>query len=235
MIISGFQNTTLLDYPGHVAATVFTGGCDFRCPFCHNGDIVLDVKNQYDVSEILAFLRKRKNVLEGVCVTGGEPTLQKDIAEFLYHIKNIGLKVKLDTNGNNPRMLERLIEGHLVDYIAMDIKSSLEKYAVAIGIKDFDTDNIKESVDIIMKSGLDYEFRTTIVKGVHEKADIVEAAKLIANAKAYYLQSYKENENTIFNMLKKENIYGSFNKQDLLDILESVKEYVPNTQLRGID
>ena len=152
MKIHGLNKTTLLDYPEHVAATVFTGGCNFRCPFCHNGGLVLEPHKQPLILEedVLSFLKKRKGVLSGVCITGGEPTLQKDLAEFIRKIKELGYLVKLDTNGYRPEMLEELFTEGLLDYVAMDIKTSLENYAVVSGVKNIDTDVIKESADILI-------------------------------------------------------------------------------------
>ena len=197
MIICGLQNTTLLDYPGHVAATVFLGGCNFRCPFCHNASIVVDPVNEISQEELMAFLVKRKGVLDGVCITGGEPTIYDDLYELIRNIKELGLLVKLDTNGTNPKAIRRLVEDKLVDYIAMDIKSSLSGYGKAVGIAGYDTSNIEESVRYIMECGVSYEFRTTLVKNIHTLDDMRGIVGLIGGAKAYFLQSYKDNDETI--------------------------------------
>lgn len=195
MRIGGYQKLTLIDYPGVIATTVFTVGCSFRCPFCHNPELVLNSRfavagNQED--EFFEFLKKRKGKLEGVCITGGEPTIQPDIVDFIKKIKNMGFLVKLDSNGTRPDVLREVIKNKLVDFIAMDIKNSLNEYDKAVGLKA-DKERISISVDIIMHSGIPYEFRTTVVPGIHEEKDFLEIAKWIKGARAYYLQEYREN------------------------------------------
>lgn len=238
MIICGLQNTTLLDYPGHVAATVFLGGCNFRCPFCHNASIVVDPVNEISQEELMAFLVKRKGVLDGVCITGGEPTIYDDLYELIRNIKELGLLVKLDTNGTNPKAIRRLVEDKLVDYIAMDIKSSLSGYGKAVGIAGYDTSNIEESVRYIMECGVSYEFRTTLVKNIHTLDDMRGIVGLIGGAKAYFLQSYKDNDETIEKVSI--NFDGrcdcqSFSKEELIEFLDIAKSGVAATSLRGID
>ncbi len=199
MRISGLQKLTLLDFPGRTAATLFTGGCNMRCPFCHNALLVteLDMSESYSEEEVLAYLKKRAGILDGVCITGGEPLLQPDLAEFIGKVKELGLAIKLDTNGTNPEKLKSLISSGLVDYVAMDIKNSKEKYPETAGVESFDIAPIEESVKLIMSSGVDYEFRTTIVRELHEISDIESIAKWISGAKRYFLQNFVDSGNLI--------------------------------------
>jgi len=187
MLIGGLQKLTLIDYPGKIATTVFTIGCNFSCAFCHNPELVdpIKIKKQPLISEktFFDFLKSRKGDLDGVCITGGEPTIHKDLPEFIKKIKNLGFSVKLDTNGSNPEMLEKLIRSNLLDYIAMDIKNSNLK------------SQISKSVEIIKNSGVDYEFRTTIVPALHKKEDIIKMAKEISPAKKYFLQQFRPGKN----------------------------------------
>jgi len=215
MIIGGYQKLTLLDYPGKLAATVFTVGCSFRCPFCHNPELVnLQLAhNEESEKEFLAFLDKRVGKLEGVCITGGEPTIQPDIIEFIKKIKKKGFLVKLDSNGTRPDVLKKIIDAKLVDYIAMDIKNQPKKYLATAGLVETQfiasksgasiLDRIKLSVDMIMRSGIPYEFRTTVVPGLHSEKDFDEIAKWIKGARAYYLQEYREEQKILDNNLKK--------------------------------
>lgn len=241
MLICGLQNTTLLDYPGHVAATVFLGGCNYRCPFCHNADIVLDPVSVLSVSELMEFLEKRKGVLDGVCITGGEPSLHGDLVELLSAIKDMGLLVKIDTNGTNTSMLRTIVERELVDYIAMDIKSSPSGYGLAVGIPGYDTSTIEESVRYIMTCGKEYEFRTTLVKGIHTYDDMHDISRLISGAKAYYLQSYRDNDSTIEKsaivMDSSQHILrcSEFGYDELLQFLDIAREHVKVAKLRGVD
>ncbi len=193
MIISGFQPVTLLDYPQKVAAIIFTSGCNMRCPFCYNYKLVLPEylgkEKAFEERQILSFLKKRKKYLDGLVITGGEPTIQKDLVNFLEAVKQIGYQIKLDTNGLLPKVLEKLITQRLIDYIAMDIKGPLIKYSKYCGIED--TSNIKESIALIMNSGLLYEFRTTFVKGLHSIDDAVKIVKDIKGAQLYFLQEFR--------------------------------------------
>lgn len=194
MRIGGFQKLTLIDYPGVIATTVFTVGCSFRCPFCHNPELV--IRSQFMVNgkqeeEFFAHLAKRQGKLEGVCITGGEPTIQADIIEFIKKVKALGFLVKLDTNGTRPDVLKKLLDQKLLDFVAMDIKNQLKNYDKTTGVKG-DKKRIKLSVDLIMNSRLPYEFRTTVVPGIHEEKDFLEIAKWIKGAKTYYLQEYRE-------------------------------------------
>jgi pyruvate formate lyase activating enzyme len=229
MNILGLTKTTLLDYPEHVAATIFTGGCNFRCPFCHNRDIVFQNNIEaIDIEEILSFLIKRRNILSGVCITGGEPTLNNDLGEFIRQIKDIGYKVKLDTNGSNPDMLQSLIDKGLIDYCAMDIKNSREKYAVTCGVSSFNIGSIEKSKDILLyQDKIEYEFRTTVVKELHSMEDIVDIAKWIQGARHYFIQSYKDCEQVICKG------YSDYDNEVLEDMVERCKEYVAGTRLRG--
>lgn len=203
MKISGLQKLTLLDYPGRVACTVFLGGCNFRCPFCHNSELLgADAEEFMKAEELLAFLKSRVGILEGVCITGGEPTLQKDLPELLRAIKEMGYAVKLDTNGYRPDVLKALVEEGLVDYVAMDIKNSPERYALTCGIESdcFDLSRIEESMRFLMEGAVDYEFRTTVVKPLHDEETIGAMGDWLLNlaagrrAKALYLQPFVDRD-----------------------------------------
>jgi pyruvate formate lyase activating enzyme len=193
MILGGYQKLTLIDYPGKIATTVFTVGCSFCCPFCHNPELV-NLRLAHDEKsekEFFEFLKKRKGKLEGVCITGGEPTIQPDLIDFIKKIKKIGFLVKLDSNGTRPDVLKKLLDAKLLDFIAMDIKNQIKNYNKTTGVKG-DNKRIKLSVDLIMRSGISYEFRTTVVPGIHREKDFEEIAKWIQGAKSYYLQEYRE-------------------------------------------
>ena len=199
MLIKGLQKLTLLDFPGRIACTVFTGGCNFRCPFCHNASLVLPGRDAGIITEeeLFAFLNKRIGKLGGVCVSGGEPTLQPDLAGVLERIKYMGFAVKLDTNGYRPDVLRSLIARGLVDYIAMDVKNSLGKYGVTVGIPDFDTSPILESIELIRASGLEHEFRTTLVRELHRASDTMEMAYVIGRDEKYFLQRFVDSGDLI--------------------------------------
>jgi len=199
MEIHGLVKTTLLDYPQHVAATVFTGGCNFRCPFCHNKDLVLHPNSVPLIheDELFSFLKKRHGVLDGVCITGGEPTLQPDLISFIRKIKELGFLVKLDTNGYCPEVLHQLLEEHLLDYVAMDIKNSPEKYALTSGIFNLNLDKINHSIELLLACSIPYEFRTTLVSELHTAEDITKIGQWIKGASAYFLQAYKESDSVI--------------------------------------
>lgn len=229
MQIKGLQKTTLLDYPGKVACTLFTGGCNFRCPFCHNASLVLSPNDVTDISEeeFFKFLKKRVGVLDGVCITGGEPLLQHDIIPFMEKIHALGFAIKLDTNGSRPKLLREIVELGLVDHIAMDIKNSLPKYSLTSGT-NIKIDDIKESIDFIMSCGVSYEFRTTIVKELHTIDDMMAIGKLISGAENYYLQSFKDSGDLICPE------YSAHSEETMHDMLSAVKPYVKNAELRGI-
>jgi len=231
MQIHGLNKTTLLDYPEHVAATVFTGGCNFRCPFCHNGDLVLHPGSYPVISgeEVFAFLKKRKGVLSGVCITGGEPTLQPDLYHFIKGIKELGYLVKLDTNGYRPDVLETLLADGLLDYVAMDIKHSREKYVLATGVSEIDIALIEKSVELLKWSNIDYEFRTTVVRQLHEREDFVAIGRWLAGAKAYYLQAYRDNENVI----RRE--FTAYEREEMEDFVKLLAPFVERVALRGMD
>lgn len=199
MEIRGFNKTTLLDYPGHLAATIFTGGCNFCCPFCYNGSLVLNPTEQplFSEEEVLSVLEKRRNILEGVCITGGEPSLQADLLEFIRKIKKLGLKVKLDTNGLRPEVITMCLKEGILDYIAMDIKNSPEKYSLSTGIAKPEIEKIKESAKLLIHSGIEYEFRTTIVREHHAIEDMEEIGRWLQGASRYFLQSYQAFEGVI--------------------------------------
>ena len=195
MKIAGLQKTTLIDYPGKIAATVFLSGCNFFCPWCYSPELVLldKIKKQPGISEkeFFAFLKEKIGLLDGLVICGGEPTLNKDLPDFIKKIKKLGFLVKLDTNGSNPEMLKNLIAKNLLDYVAMDIKASLNKYQVS-GIKYRALDNIKKSVKILKEGKVDYEFRTTVVPTIHTQRDILEIAKWIGGKNVkYFLQSFR--------------------------------------------
>lgn len=230
MRISGFQKLTLLDFPEHVAATVFTGGCNLRCPFCHNALLVTELNDaeQYYHEEILSYLKKRAGVLDGVCITGGEPLLQPDIDEFIKKIKDIGLSVKLDTNGTFPEKLEKLISSKLIDYVAMDIKNSKDAYAKSVGVNSFDITPIEQSVNLLLRGNVNYEFRTTVVRELHAEKNIEEIAKWIRGAKRYFLQNFVDSGNLIGENL-------SAVSPETLDAMRVCAEkYIDFVGLRGI-
>lgn len=229
MLLKGLQKTTLLDYPERVACTVFTGGCNLRCPFCHNASLVLSPAELPELSEksFFEFLSKRRGILDGVCVTGGEPLLQPDIVPFLLRIRSLGFSVKLDTNGSLPQRLSEALEAGAVDYVAMDIKNSKEKYVRTVGVTQ-NTDVFEQSIRLIMSCGLPYEFRTTVVKELHDKRDILAIAQSIEGAERYYLQSFKPSDDLISQGL-------SAHSEDVLrEMLELVRPYVGVCGIRGI-
>ncbi len=228
MIISGFQKLTLLDFPGYTACTVFTCGCNMRCPFCHNTPLVLGTaKERYDEREILSFLQKRQGLLDGVAITGGEPLLQKDILSFIKKVKKLGYRVKLDTNGCYPDRLNELISENLIDYIAMDIKNCKEKYSLTSGI-EIDISVIEKSVDIIKNSGIEHEFRTTVVKEFHTEEDIASVAKWLGKEEKYYLQCFKDSGDIL-----SENL-SAHDKETLVLMAEKAAHFVKHCETRGI-
>jgi pyruvate formate lyase activating enzyme len=231
MHISGFQKTTLLDYPDHLAATVFLSGCNFRCPYCHNSPLlqVSPFDNEDNTAQILQTLKKRSHLLEGVCVTGGEPTLSAGLADFLAEIHDLGLLVKLDTNGYHPDTLARLIEDGLVDYVAMDIKSSRETYAAVCGLSSIDIGRIEQSAALLLSGSISYEFRTTYVKELHTEKDVRQIGEWLAGADAYYLQSYRDSDEVLTKG------FSAFSNEQFMQFLHILKETIPNAALRGID
>lgn len=229
MIIKGLQKTTLLDFPGRVACTVFTAGCNFRCPFCHNATLVERSEESEIISEedFFSYISKRKGILDGVCITGGEPLLSHGIEDFIKRIKDLGLLVKLDTNGSLPERLEPLLDKGLIDYVAMDIKNSKEKYALTAGTKEFPA-SIEKSISIIMSKAPDYEFRTTVVKELHTTQDIEKIAEWIKDTKHYYLQTYVDSGDILCEG------FSAYDDAKMLEILENTRKILPCTVLRGV-
>lgn len=241
MEIHGFNKTTLLDYPGHVAATVFTGNCNFRCPFCHNAGLVLDPGEQETIyeEEVLAYLKKRQGILEGVCITGGEPTLQPNLRNFIQKVKELGYLVKLDTNGYHPEVLWALLDEKLLDYVAMDIKASRENYARAAGVKRMDLARIEESVGILKSCDIPYEFRTTVVKGIHSIEEFETIGRWLEGCCAYYLQAFQENDNMISlyetDTAEKSRMFIAFSKAEMESMAETARKYIDKVELRGVE
>lgn len=242
MQIHGFIKTTLLDYPHHVAATVFTGGCNFRCPFCHNSDLVLHPDSAPAISEeeIFAHLKKRQNILDGVCISGGEPTLNADLEDFIRRIRELDYKIKLDTNGYFPDILTRLCDRGLIDYVAMDIKHTPEKYNLICGAHNFDISRIYASVDYLKSRPVSYEFRTTLIKEWHTTEDIQCLGEWLRGADAYYLQPYRESENILMKKLPLQqelvsNGLHAHDRETLVSYVELLKPMIFNTAIRGVD
>lgn len=228
MIILGLDKLSLVDYPQKATAVVFTGGCNFKCPFCHNAGIVFGREEPLTEDEIFDYLTKRKGLIDAVCVSGGEPTLHADLPEFIDKIKRMGFLVKLDTNGTNPKMLKSLIDNGKIDYVAMDIKNSIDEYGKTTGIYfQKYNDSVKQSIEILLKNRIPYEFRTTLVDELHSEKSIVELGKLIAGAERLYLQKFVDNENCISQGLSEVPFEIVEKYKDIL--LESVK----NVYLRG--
>lgn len=232
MKVTGIQKLTLLDYPGVVACTVFTAGCNFRCPFCHNAMLVLPEQIDDECltdDEVFGFLKKRRGVLDGVAVTGGEPLLHADMPEFLARVKELGYKIKLDTNGSNPELLSEIIKNKLVDRVAMDIKNAPEEYARTIGLKSFDIAPVERSKEMLLRGDIDYEFRTTVVKGIHTKESLIGAAKWIEGAKEYYLQQFKDSGNLIL-----PDGLSAYDEKQMHALADAVRDYVPTVEVRGV-
>jgi pyruvate formate lyase activating enzyme len=229
MHIKGLQKLTLLDYPSKTACTVFTAGCNFRCPFCQNSSLVLGQNDadEYTEEQILSFLKKRQGLLDGVCITGGEPTLYADLPEFISKIKSLEFCVKLDTNATNPDMLKRLIEEKLIDYAAIDIKNSPEKYELTAGADALDT--VGQSVEYLLGSDFDYEFRTTVVCPLHTPADLDEIGRWIKGCNKYFLQQYRDSGEIIAPQG-----LSSFTEDEMQQLLNVVKQYIPHAELRGL-
>lgn len=231
MSIHGLNKLTLLDYPGKVAATIFLGNCNFCCPFCHNGDLVLYPSGQpvIEPEEVLRFLKKRQGILEGVCITGGEPTLYAGLEDLIRSIRELGYSVKLDTNGYRPEVLKSLVYQDLLDMVAMDIKSDPAGYAMAAGRKDINMDNIFESVDFLMRGKLPYEFRTTVVRELHNRRTFEHIADWIGGCQAYYLQNYKDSDAVI------QRGYHGYGIKELTEFKEILLKKMDKAEIRGID
>ena len=230
MKIHGLQKMTLLDFPGRVACTVFFGGCDMRCPFCHNAEL-LDgsARPVMTEEELLQFLKKRKSLLDGVAFTGGEPLLQKDLPELAARIREIGYPIKLDTNGNHPDQLDRMIRGGLVQYVAMDIKNSPERYAETAGLETLDLEPVRASVRMLMEGSTEYEFRTTAVAELHDDRSFEQIGQWIRGARRYYLQKFTDRDTVPF-----EGLHAPDDEQ-MRRWAQIAGKYVPATSLRGVD
>lgn len=230
MLIKGLQKLTLLDFPEKMACTLFTFGCNFRCPFCHNASLVLSDRADgasIPEEEFFSFLLKRRGILEGVCISGGEPTLQPDLSAFIRKIKDMGYAVKLDTNGYRPNLLKALVNEGLLDYVAMDVKNSLSRYPETVGISRFDTAPIEESMDFLMEGRVPFEFRTTLVKGLHTPESITEMGQRLAGNERFFLQTFEDSGDLIGEGL------SGFDRAETEALLAVLCNYVPNAQIRG--
>lgn len=229
MNIQGYQKLTLLDFPGKTAATVFCGGCNLRCPFCHNASLVLTPREgENKEEEVLSYLEKRRGILEGVCITGGEPLLQPDLTDFMEKVKKMGFSVKLDTNGGDPERLKRVLATGLVDMVAMDVKSSPETYSAACG-KEVDVSRFLESIRLLREGTVPYEFRTTVVKGLHTEADFHSLAELLSGEERYFLQGFVDSGNVL------KGGYLAFSNEEMKKILQIVRTKIPRAALRGVE
>ena len=230
MRIFGLQKTTLLDYPGKLASIIFTGGCNMNCPYCHNSELIHPITTApFSEEEILAHLKKRASTLEGLVISGGECTLQKDLFDFCHKVRSLGYDIKLDTNGTAPKTLRMLAGRDLVQYVAMDIKNSKEKYPLTVGCDSFDLRPVEESVSFLMEQHVDYEFRTTLVSGFHEEEDFYSIGKWIEGADAYFLQPFKDSEQVLTKGL------SSPGDLELLRYKEIMSAYVKQAEIRGLD
>ena len=236
MKLYGLQKMTLLDFPGRVACTVFLGGCDFRCPWCHNYELAVgSAEPVMDEEEFFAFLKKREGLLEGVAVTGGEPCLSKELPAFLRKIREMGFLTKLDTNGAHPELLEQILREGLADYVAMDIKNSPGKYFLTAGLTGSETQQevllgrVRRSIRLIMELAPDYEFRTTVIRQFHEEQDFAEIGEMIRGARRYFLQSFTDRDTVPYGGL------SAPGKEELMRYAEQVRRFVPDVQTRGTD
>lgn len=229
--VHGFNKLTLLDYPGRLACTIFLGHCNFRCPFCHNAGLVLEPGNEpvIPIEEILGTLKKRKGILDGVCITGGEPTVHKKLPEFIQQIKKMDYSVKLDTNGTNPQMVQDMVKAGLVDYVAMDIKNAPDKYGETAGIARVDLEAVNETVEFLKSGKVDYEFRTTVTRELHKKEDFLKIRKWLSGSRRYFLQAYKESEQVIHP------VYSSYSREQLENFRQLLLEEISQVEIRGID
>lgn len=228
MLIGGLQKSSLIDYPEKISAIIFTQGCNLKCSYCHNPELINGIQQTgIDEAQILNFLISRKGKLDGVVITGGEPTLHKDLPEFIKQIKILGFSVKLDTNGTNPEMLESLIHENLIDYVAMDIKAPIEKYKEIV-CADVNTDNILKSIDILKKSDIDYEFRTTVIKSQLLTEDFENIGKLIKNSEKYYLQRFVPTKTLNKKFLQEE----TYSDEEFIPIISNLKNYIKYIGLR---
>lgn len=228
MNIQGLQKLTLLDYPGKLACTIFTAPCNLRCPFCHNSGLITGWDDSIDWAEIRGFLKSRVGILEGVCITGGEPTLHPDLVDHLTGIKSLGFLVKLDTNGTNPQVLVGLVDAGLVDYVALDVKNSPQRYNRTVGVKDFDVTSIATSIEFLLSHKVDYEFRTTVVREYHEEQGLLELAQWIKGAKRYYLQTFVDSEQVLQKGLH------AYSPEEMRALAELIRPIIPVVEVRGI-
>ena len=230
MQFSGFQKLTLLDYPEKTACTLFTAGCNFRCPFCHNAGLVTHIDNSVFFTEdnVLDYLKKRTGVLDGVCITGGEPLMHPDLPQFIKKVKELGFLVKLDTNGSYPERLAALIDEGLIDYVAMDIKNCKEKYLETADCSEADFQNVEKSVELLNQGKVDFEFRTTVVREYHTVEDIKRISEWIAPAKKYFLQNFIDSGDIIKNNLSAHDL------KTLEFMRSAAQDMIPNTKIRGI-
>ena len=228
MDIQGLQKLTLLDFPGHVACSVFLSGCDFRCPFCHNSELIGAAPALMDDRELLTFLKKRQGILEGVAITGGEPTLRRELPGLLRDIRALGYPIKLDTNGNHPDALRTMLDEGLLDYVAVDIKNSPQKYAETIGLPRFDVSNIERSMALLRESGIDYELRTTAVAEYHDDESFRQIGPWIAGAKKYFLQCFTDRDSVLTPGLH------APAREDMQRWAELIRPYAQQVQLRGV-
>lgn len=230
MLLRGLQKTTLLDFPGQVACTVFTGGCNFRCPFCHNASLIENLASDERLSEenFFAFLEKRRGLTDGVCITGGEPLLQKDILPFIRRIKEMGFLVKLDTNGSYPAVLKELVRAGLLDYVAMDIKNAKDAYLQTAGTEKNILPAVEESVAFLKEGHVPYEFRTTVVKGFHTEARMREIGAWLGDVPHYFIQNFSDAGEVLTGGL------SGFTPSELKALCDAVLPYVPNAKVRGL-
>ena len=235
MLICGLQKLSLLDYPGKLAATIFTGGCNLRCPFCHNALLVTRVSESPVISEeeLFTFLNNRAGKLDGVCITGGEPLLQKDLESFILKIKDLGFLGKLDTNGCFPDRLRRLLDKGIIDYVAMDIKNSPEKYALTVGIEGFDPAPVFESAKLLMNGSTPYEFRTTLAEGLHTAEDMEKIGELLHGANQYFLQSFIDSGSLVGFDGNHEGFLGTLNRSDIERFRDILSGHIPSVSIRG--
>lgn len=229
MIIHGLQKLTLLDFPGHTACTVFLGGCDLRCPFCHNADLMdMSAPGVMDETELLDFLKKRRGLLDGVAFTGGEPLLRNDLPELMEKVRSLGYLVKLDTNGCHPRLLKTVLDGGLADYVAMDIKNSPARYAGTCGVENVDMDSINSSIELLMSEASDYEFRTTVVAQLHDEDSFRSIGPWIKGAKRYFLQAFTDRDSVPFSG------FSAPEREKMDAYAQIVRPFVPSVSLRGL-
>lgn len=228
MQIAGLNKLTLLDYPGQIACIIFTQGCNFNCGYCHNAGLIPKCSGELSEDAVMDYLKKRQNILDGVVISGGEPLIQSGLEAFIKKIKALGFKVKLDTNGTNLKLLRNLTESGLLDYIALDIKADANAYPELIGQKGYAFQNVKEAIAMITKSGVDYEFRTTLVKEFHDQNTIINLCRLVGKGAKYYLQNFVLNESVTNQGL------NGFTEEELKNLITKVNQEYPNVKVRGL-